>query len=66
MSVSLSMPAPNLNFFAFSTISGIQDLVGPTKTTVGNAMHLYPVAPKAAETKAFKVSSLSASGKTIA
>ena len=38
----------------------------PTKTTVLSAIHLCPAAPKPAATKAFKVASVLASGKTIA
>ncbi len=49
----------NLQFLGFF------DQASPTKTAVVKAMHLYPEAPKVAPVKAFKASSLSASGRMI-
>lgn len=41
-------------------------LMPPTKTTVLSAIHFCPAAPKPAATRAFKVASMLASGRTTA
>jgi hypothetical protein len=59
------LPAPILKLLAFGIKSLTHYFVYPTKTIVDKAMHLCPDAPKAALTKAFKASYLSASGIII-
>jgi len=54
-----------LKLLAFGIKSLTHYLVYPTKTIVERAIHLCPEAPKAALTKAFNASYLSASGIII-
>lgn len=65
-SIPASFPAPILKLCAFGTNYLIQLLDSPTKTAVVRAIHLCPLAPKAALVKAFNASYLSQSGIIIA
>ena len=61
-SVLASKPTPTLSYFALATISGTHYDASPTRRMVVSAMHLCPLDPKAADTIAFRASSLEASG----
>ena len=62
----LSLPAPMVRVLVFAIISGIHFAESPTMTTVEIAIQRCPVEPKQAPIMALIVSSLSASGITIA